>query len=157
MTVDGRAGIETTSAIFRPELPKRVLWVVVTLMFGLPVVGLLSDPVPSDAAWWFFLVMCVAIAGVAARSLFIRVVADEHDVTLVNIFSSHQYAWDSIARFEVSPRSRSALLVTKTGKRRRLAHLQVSPTEDYLRRSNHTQDVVDALQRLLREARPTNG
>jgi hypothetical protein len=138
---------------FRPEAPMRVLWIAMTLVFGLAAVGFVSDPMPSDSGWWIFLGMSVAIAALGARGSLIRVVADEYGVRLVNVFSSHRYAWDSIDRFEVPPGTRSAMLVAKTGERGRLAHLQVSPAEQRRRRSNYTQDVVEALQRLLQEAR----
>jgi hypothetical protein len=110
---------------FRPEAPMRVLWIVMTLVFGLAAIGFVSDPMPSDSGWWVLFGMSVAIAAFGVRGLLIRVVADEYGVRLVNIFSSHRYAWESIDRFEVAHRSRSAMLVTKTGERRRLAHLQV--------------------------------
>jgi Bacterial PH domain len=99
--------------------------------------------------------MSVAVAVLGARALLIRVVADEHGVRLVNIFSSRYHVWDSIDRFELS-RGTTAMLVTKTGKRRRLAHLMVSPAERRRGGSNHTQEMVEALQQLLRDAAPVN-
>jgi hypothetical protein len=151
MNPDGRV-------TFRPEIPMRVLWAVGTLVFGLAAIGSVSDPMPSDSGWWVFLGMSLAIAALGARCLLIRVVADEHGVRLVNIFSSRRYTWDSIARFELSPGTRSpGMLVTKTGRHRRLAHLQVSPGEQRRGRSNHTQDVVEALQQLLLQDRSGNG
>jgi hypothetical protein len=137
------------SGIFRPELPKRVLWGVVAVMFGLPVIGLFSDPMPSDAAWWFFLVMFVAIVGVAVRSLFIRVVADEHGVNVVSTLSSRHYAWDSIARFEGPPKSKFAVLVTDAGKRHRLPSFRQSPAEQIMDRPSHTENVFERLQAML--------
>jgi hypothetical protein len=140
-----------TSVIVRPELPKRLLWIVVTLIFGLPVIGLLSDPMPSDAAWWFFLVMCIAIAGVAARSLFIRVVADEDGVRVVSTLSSRHYRWDSITRFEGPPQSRFVVLVMDTGERRRLPGLRQSPGEQLRDRPSHTEDAFERLQGMLQD------
>jgi hypothetical protein len=145
------------SITFRPETPMRVLWFVMTLVFGVAAVGLVSDAMPSDPGWWVLLGMSVAIAALAARGSRIRVVADEHGVGLINLFSSHYYAWGSIARFELTPGARPrAMLVPNTGKHRRLAHLQVSPGEERRTRSNHTQEVVETLQRLLREASSVN-
>jgi hypothetical protein len=145
------------SITFRPETPMRVLWIVMTLVFGLAGVGLLSDAMPSDPGWWVLLGMSVAIAALGARGTRIRAVADERGVRLINLFSSHRYAWDSIARFELTPGARSrAMLVPETGKHRSLAHLQVSPAEGRRTRSNHTQEVVETLQRLLRDASTLN-
>jgi hypothetical protein len=143
------------SVTFRPEAGVRVLWVAGTLVFGVWTIGLVSNPMPADPGWWGFLGTSVAIVVWMARGFLMRVVADEHGVRLVNIFSSHHYAWDSIDRFALFPGTRpQAMLVTKTGKRRRLAHLQVSPAERRRSQSNHAQDVVEALQRLLRDAGP---
>jgi hypothetical protein len=155
---DGKSMNPDGRVIFRPEIPMRILWAVGTLVFALAAVGFVSDPMPSDSGWWVFLGISVAIVALGARGVLVRAVADEHGVRLVNIFSSHRSTWDSIDRFELSPGTRSpAMLVTKTGKRRRLAHLQVSPGEQRRGRSNHTQDVVEALQQLLLQARSGNG
>jgi hypothetical protein len=143
----------TTTAIFRPEWPKRVLWVVVALMSGLAVVGFLSDPMLPDPAFWFFLVMYIAMAGVAARTLFIRLVVSERGVRVVATFSDHYFGWDSIARFEGPPQSKLAVLVTKTGERRRLAGFRQSPAEQLQNRPSHTERVVERLQAMLQEAR----
>jgi hypothetical protein len=124
MNPDGRV-------TFRPVIPMRVLWAVGPLVFGLPAIGFVSDPMPSDSGWWFFLGMSLALAALGARGLLIRVVADEHGVRLVNIFSSRRYTWDSIDRFELSPGTRSpAMLVTKTGRHRSLAISRSRPVSN---------------------------
>lgn len=137
---------------FRPELPQRIFWGVGAVVFGVPLIGILIEGT-YDAMSFGILVICAAYVGWMIRSLFIRVVANETGVRVVGLFSDRTYAWDSIARFEGPPESRSVSLVTVTGERHRLPGLRRSIVEQIQNRPGHTEDVSESLRRLLEVAR----
>lgn len=140
------------NATFRPELPQRIFWAIAVVVFGLPVIGILVEG-PSDATAVGIMLICGGYVAWMVRNLFIRVVANESGVRVVDLFSDRSYPWQSIARFEGPPQSKHIWLVTEKGDRRRLPGIHQSIVEQIQNRSNHTEDVFESLGRLLEIAR----